>query len=200
MSLRAHPDHHQLIRDIGLALRTRPELEAVLRDVLQEQHDGIAPGNTDVLHAFQERLMIQSESLRTTMAYADNINERLKVLEQPEALRDTDGNTGVLQSILDRLTALEEMAAGAPATMTKRAPTWIPRRMPEGRNAILREHVEEAAKLWQEGKSFRQIRDEKGWDCNFNALGKKVKQYLENTAGDRPQEDVQDEQETRPHE
>jgi hypothetical protein len=39
MSLRAASEHHQLIRDIATALRTRPELADVLRDVLQTQHD-----------------------------------------------------------------------------------------------------------------------------------------------------------------
>jgi hypothetical protein len=42
MSLRAPPEHHQLIRDIATALRTRPELADVLHDVLQTQHDGVA--------------------------------------------------------------------------------------------------------------------------------------------------------------
>ena len=101
MSLRAPPEHHQLIRDIATALRTRPELADVLRDVLQ---------------AFQERLIIHSDALQQVTAYADNINERLKVLEQPEALRDTN----VLQSILDRLTALEQaIAVSAPPQPAK---------------------------------------------------------------------------------
>jgi hypothetical protein len=111
MSLRVAPQHQQLIRDIGLALRTRPELADVLRDALQTQHgvtERVAERNTDVLHAFQERLTIQSEGLQRIMAFAENIDDRLKTLEQPEALRNTDGNTDVLRSILDRLAALEE--------------------------------------------------------------------------------------------
>jgi hypothetical protein len=77
MSLRAAPEHHQLIRDIATALRTRPELADVLRDVLQEEH-GVA-------------------------------------------VRDTN----VLQSILDRLAALEEWAvsSGAPSPPNKAGPT-----------------------------------------------------------------------------
>jgi DNA repair ATPase RecN len=110
MSLRASPEYHQLIRDIATALRTRPELADVLRDVLQAEH-GVTERDTDVLQAFQERLTIQSEVSRNIMAFAESINERLKALEQPEALRDTDGNTNVLQSILDRLSALERAIA-----------------------------------------------------------------------------------------
>jgi hypothetical protein len=119
MSLRASPEYHQLIRDIATALRTRPELADVLRDVLQAER-GVTGRDTGVLQAFQERLMIQSEGLQRTTAYAENINERLKVLEQPEALRDTGGNTNVLQSILDRLTALEQaIAVSAPSQPAK---------------------------------------------------------------------------------
>jgi hypothetical protein len=43
MSLRAAPEHHQLIRDIATALRSRSELVDMLCDVLQAQHIGIAP-------------------------------------------------------------------------------------------------------------------------------------------------------------
>jgi hypothetical protein len=78
MSLRAPPEHHQLIRDIATTLRTRPELA----DVLRSQHDGVTERDTDVLQSFQERLMIHSDALQRVMAYADNINERLKALEQ----------------------------------------------------------------------------------------------------------------------
>ena len=56
MSLRAAPEHHQLIRDIATALRTRPELADVLHDVLQTQHDGVTDRNTDVLQSILDRL------------------------------------------------------------------------------------------------------------------------------------------------
>jgi hypothetical protein len=91
MSLRASPEHHQLIREIATALRTRPELADVLRDVLQSQHDGVTDRNTDVLHAFQERLTIQSEGLQKIMAFAENIDKRVKALEQSA---DTHEETG----------------------------------------------------------------------------------------------------------
>jgi hypothetical protein len=80
MSLRAPPEHHQLIRDIATALRTRPELADVLRDVLQAQHD---VRDTDVLQPIRERLDNAEEFLRRLMAMAENINDRVKALERP---------------------------------------------------------------------------------------------------------------------
>ena len=97
MSLRAPPEHHQLIRDIATALRTRPELADVLRDVLQAEH-GVTERDTDVLQsfqellqAFQERLMIQSDELRTIMAFAENIDKRVKALEQSAGTHEETG-------------------------------------------------------------------------------------------------------------
>jgi hypothetical protein len=91
MSLRVAPQHQQLIRDIGLALRTRPELADVLRDVLQSQHGVTAERDTDVLHTFQERLMIQSEGLQRIMAFAENIDKRVKALEQSAGTHEETG-------------------------------------------------------------------------------------------------------------
>ena len=82
MSLRAPLEHHQLIRDIATALRTRPELADVLRAVLQTQHDCIAQRDTDVLQTIFERLEHGQEFSRRIMAFAENINERVKALEQ----------------------------------------------------------------------------------------------------------------------
>jgi DNA-binding NarL/FixJ family response regulator len=97
MSLRAAPEYHKILRDIGLALRTRPELVGVLQDVLQSQHTGIAPGNTDVLQRILERLANEEEFSRRIMAFAENINDRLKAVEHSAAPRNTAGNTDVLQ-------------------------------------------------------------------------------------------------------
>jgi hypothetical protein len=109
MSLRAPPEHHQLIRDIATALRTRPELADVLRDVLQTQHGsatkrvaqrdtdvlqtqhGDTESVTDVLHAFQERLTIQSEGLQKIMAFAENIDKRVKALERSAGTHEETG-------------------------------------------------------------------------------------------------------------
>jgi hypothetical protein len=101
MSLRASPEYHQLIRDIATALRTRPELADVLRDVLQAEH-GIAQRDTDVLHAFQERLTIQSEGLQKIMAFAENIDERVKALESAAAAQPSEEKIG--SSTISRIT------------------------------------------------------------------------------------------------
>lgn len=82
MSLRVAPEHHQLLRDIATALRTRPQLADVLRDVLQAQHDGVTVRDTDVLQPILERLAITEEFTRRIMAFAESINDRLKTLEQ----------------------------------------------------------------------------------------------------------------------
>ena len=63
MSLRAAPEHHQLIRDIATALRTRPELADVLRGVLQSQHDCIASRNTDAVQSILDRLAALERSI-----------------------------------------------------------------------------------------------------------------------------------------
>ena len=109
MSLRAPPEHHQLIRDIATALRTRPELASVLRNVLHMQYgiterdtdalrtqhsvveERITEGDTDVLQAFQTRLMIQSEGLQRVMAFVENINERVKILERSAGIHEETG-------------------------------------------------------------------------------------------------------------
>jgi hypothetical protein len=83
MSLRAAPEHHQLIRDIAAALRTRPELAGVLRDVLQAQHDGVTERDMDVLQTILERLAIEEKFSRRIMSMAENINDRVKALERP---------------------------------------------------------------------------------------------------------------------
>ena len=62
MSLRAPPEHHQLIRDIATALRTRPELADVLRDVLQAEH-GVAVRDTNVLQSILDRLAALERSI-----------------------------------------------------------------------------------------------------------------------------------------
>ena len=99
MSVRAPPEHHQLIREIATALRTRPELADVLRDVLQTQHGVTTERDTDALHAFQERLTIQSEGLQKIMAFAENIDKRVKALERSDAQAEPDA----LQPIPDQM-------------------------------------------------------------------------------------------------
>ena len=102
MSLRAAPEHHQLIRDIATALRTRPELADVLRDVLQSKHVGITERDTDVLPSIYERLESNAQTSARIMTYAHGINERVqgiddrvKALEQRMGTHDeTDAANG----------------------------------------------------------------------------------------------------------
>jgi hypothetical protein len=74
ITLRVAPEHHRLFRDIGAAIRTRPELA----NVLQAQHDsGITDRDTNVLQPFVERLELTRDLSVRTMAFAESINERL---------------------------------------------------------------------------------------------------------------------------
>lgn len=67
MSIRAAPEHHQLIRDVATALRTRSELPDVLHGVLQMQHDGVTR-DTDVLQSILERLKALEQMAETKTA------------------------------------------------------------------------------------------------------------------------------------
>lgn len=125
MSLRASPEYHQLIRDIATALRTRPELADVLRDVLQTEHGA--------------------------------------------TVRDTN----VLQSILDRLAALERaIAVGAPSQPAKarsrsrtrgtKGPVKSPKaiagqRAGEGRQHLTLEEARTINEMLEAGKSASEI-------------------------------------------
>jgi hypothetical protein len=73
------------------ALRTRPELADALRDVLQKQHDGIAQRDTDVLQTIFERLEHGQEFSRRIMAFAEDINDRMKALEQSAGTHEETG-------------------------------------------------------------------------------------------------------------
>jgi hypothetical protein len=138
MSLRAAPEHHQLIRDIATALRTRPELADALRDVLQSKH-GIAPRNTDVL-----------------------------------------------QSILDRLDALEKRAS-MPVTLQTRSESPAPRphtpRPPRpvagGLTAISDEHSEEAYLCQIAGMTIAEAIELKGWTWKEHELAAAVERWRE---------------------
>jgi hypothetical protein len=68
-----------------------------------------------VLHALQERLMIQSETSRRIMAFAEGINERLKALEHPAAQ----------QAVTVTPEPRRSEPARPPATGKRRSPTII---------------------------------------------------------------------------
>ena len=112
VNVRLAPEHHGLIRELAQRLRTDPSLAVGLADFLaqaspsnQSQVSPLARGladevadlkerleeNRDLTLALQDRLMIQSEGLKRTTAYAENIDKRVKALEQSAG---TDEETG----------------------------------------------------------------------------------------------------------
>ena len=106
VNIRLAPEHHDLIRQLAQRLRANPSLAVGLADFLAQASEsepmqvsplshGLADEvadlkerleeNRDLTLAFQERLMIQSEGLQRTTAYANSLNERVKALEQSTA-------------------------------------------------------------------------------------------------------------------
>ena len=117
MSLRVAKEHQQLIRDIGLALRTRPELVYALRDVLQSQH---------VLHDASQ--LQHSIALRDT----DVLQSILApILDRIAALEEREPRIVRMEALEARITALEEresMPVTGRATSQPPAPrTHMPR-------------------------------------------------------------------------
>jgi hypothetical protein len=103
-SVRALPEHHQLLRRMARALMDRPELAASLEALIAGATQGVPQGVTrpdpaadqrfkDVerrhedlhilLETLQERLARQEKSTMDIVALAENINDRVKTLEQP---------------------------------------------------------------------------------------------------------------------
>lgn len=87
MSLRVAKEHQQLIRDIGLALRTRPELVNVFQNALQSQHS-IIERDTDVLQSILDRLAALEER-EPRMVKMDALEVRVAALERLVAGRKT---------------------------------------------------------------------------------------------------------------
>lgn len=106
VNVRLAPEHHGLIRKLAQRLRTDPSLAVGLAEFLAQASEsdpiqvsplshGLADEvaemkerleeNRDLTLALQERLVIQSEGLRRTTAFAENINDRLNALEQQVA-------------------------------------------------------------------------------------------------------------------
>jgi DNA-directed RNA polymerase specialized sigma subunit len=103
VNIRLAPEHHDLIRELAQRLRANPSLAVGLADFIA-QASGSGPiqvsplshglsdevaelkerleETRDFTHELQERLLIQSEASQRIMAYADNINERVKALEE----------------------------------------------------------------------------------------------------------------------
>jgi hypothetical protein len=102
-SVRALPEHHQLLRRIGRALATQPDLieslTALIGDVAHDVTHDVTRASTAVderfkdverrhedlhilLQTLQEHLARQEKSTLALNAMAENINDRVKALEQ----------------------------------------------------------------------------------------------------------------------
>ena len=112
VNVRLAPEHHALIRKIAQRLRADPSLAVGLADFLAQTSPTNQPQvsllphgladevadlkerleeNRDLTLALQDRLMIQSEGLKRTTAYAENIDKRVKALENPTEPRAAAG-------------------------------------------------------------------------------------------------------------
>jgi hypothetical protein len=117
MSLRAAPEHHQLIRDLAATLRTRPELADVLRDVLQAQHETAArmtERDTAVLQDVVERL--------------SHAEQRIAALEASAPLATYLGNSpdsgeraAIFQPLEDTAQSIYESFVDSERTVTRGA-------------------------------------------------------------------------------
>src|SRR3954467_2405622 len=100
VNVRLSPEHHDLIRELAQKLRANPSLAIGLADFLaQASHDGppqVSPPITglagdiadlqeriSLLQPILDRLTRQEEFSRRIMAFAENINDQVKALEQP---------------------------------------------------------------------------------------------------------------------
>jgi hypothetical protein len=98
-SVRALPEHHQLLRRIGRALATQPDLIEPLTTLIGDVTHDVTRADTAVderfkdverrhedlhilLQTLQEHLARQEKSTLALNAMAENINDRVKALER----------------------------------------------------------------------------------------------------------------------
>jgi hypothetical protein len=115
-SVRALPEHHQLLRRIGRALATQPDLieplTTLIGDVTHDVTHDVTRADTAVderfkdverrhedlhilLQTLQEHLARQEKSTLALNAMAENINDRVKALERrgdPQAVTQQHGS------------------------------------------------------------------------------------------------------------
>jgi hypothetical protein len=91
-SVRIDQQYHQLVHDIVRAIKSDPAMADHLRKFLNDRNtathacDTAAQPDcnacdTDVLQRILERLANEEEVSRTTMAFVENLSDRLKVME-----------------------------------------------------------------------------------------------------------------------
>jgi hypothetical protein len=137
-SVRIDQQYHQLVHDIVRAIKSDPATADHLRRFLSDRNtathacDTAAQPDcntcdTDVLQRILERLANEEEVSRTTMAFVENISDRLKTLEAK---------------------ALEQPSAAE-------APPATGRRRRQGR--VTEDLRQKARELRQEGRTYKEI-------------------------------------------
>ena len=201
MSLRALPEHHQLIRRMARALMERPDLSASLTALIEGATQGVSQDATrpavdqrfeDIewrLDQLEGQAVSHGEASDVLPAIQPAIQDLLLALQQRQLQQEetTRKVMAFAQSINDRvIEALGQPAEPKAATQQHAAVTQPPQLETTSRNRpIPVEHLEEAARLWDggNGPSFQQIIASKGWPYNRAGLYRAVKRYLKQSSG-----------------
>jgi hypothetical protein len=202
MSLRALPEHHQLIRRMARALIERPELAESLTALIEGATQGVPQDATrpnppvdqrieDIerrLEQLEGQAVSHGEAPDVLPAIQPAIHDLLLTIQQRQLQQEetTRKVMAFAQSINGRvIEALGQPAKPKAATPPQHsAATQPPRSKTSSNRPIPPEVVEEAARLWDGGKgpSIPQIIAAKGWPHHRGALGKRVKRYLEQSS------------------
>jgi hypothetical protein len=89
VNVRLAPEHHALIRQLAQRLRADPSLAVGLADFIAQASESdpiqvspLSHGLADEVAELKERLEDNRDFTRRIMAFAENINDRLKALEE----------------------------------------------------------------------------------------------------------------------
>jgi CRP-like cAMP-binding protein len=89
VNIRLAPEHHALIRQLAQRLRADPSLAVGLADFIAQASESdpiqvspLSHGLADEVAELKERLEDNRDFTRRIMAFAENINDRLKALEE----------------------------------------------------------------------------------------------------------------------
>ena len=201
MSLRASPEHHQLIRRMARALMERPDLAEPLAALIEDATQGVSQDATrpipavdqrfeDIerrLEQIERRAVSHDEAPDVLPAMQPAIQELLLAIQQRQMLQEetTRKVMAFAQSINGRvIEALGQPAEPKAVTQQHDAVTRPPRLETSRNRPIPAEHLEEAARLWDggNGPSFQKIIAAKGWPYHRASLDKAVKRYLDQSS------------------
>jgi hypothetical protein len=201
MSLRALPEHHQLIRRMARALIERPDLAEALTALIEGATQGVPQDATRPNPAVDQRIEDIERRLEQLEGQAVSHGEAPDVLPaiqpaiqdllltiQQRQLQQEETTRKVMafaQSINGRvIEALGQPAEPKAVTQEHDAVTRQPWLEAPRNRSIPVEHLQEAARLWDGGNglSFQQIVDAKEWSYNRSALHKAVKRYLDQSS------------------